>query len=202
MKHGAILISSCLSLYYVNMCNYFDTYLFFRKHLTEAKENGIPEDSVPNIEMPSYEDLMNQILKLQQQQEQMLADIRQKSSEARDEVKNPEVDPEFEQEIRGLDISKSQKEALINEAKKRRKELQQQIEAMKEKLKKRKDRKLGAELTEEEMQSLGEEEKKNLMKVREAQGDADRNMEEEAILSTIKIMERVSVLSPTAILNK
>lgn len=137
---------------------------------------------------------MNQILKLQQQQEQMLADIRKNSNEARDEVKSPEIDQEFEQQIRALDISKSQKEALINDAKSRRKELQQQIEAMKEKLKKRKDRKHGAELTEEEMQSLEEEERKNLLKVRETQGQADRDMEEEAILSTIKIMERVSEL--------
>lgn len=137
---------------------------------------------------------MNQILKLQQQQEQMLADIRKNSNEARDEVKSPEIDQEFEQQIRALDISKSQKEALINDAKSRRKELQQQIEAMKEKLKKRKDRKHGAELTEEEMQSLEEEERKNLLRVRETQAQADRDMEEEAILSTIKIMERVSEL--------
>lgn len=137
---------------------------------------------------------MNQILKLQQQQEHMLADIRKKSSDARDEVKSPEIDQEFEQQIRALDISKSQKEALINDAKSRRKELQQQIEAMKEKLKKRKDRKHGAELTEEELQSLEEEERRNLLRVRETQGQADREMEEEAILSTIKIMERVSEL--------
>lgn len=137
---------------------------------------------------------MNQILKLQQQQEYMLADIRKKSSDARDEVKSPEIDQEFEQQIRALDISKSQKEALINDAKSRRKELQQQIEAMKEKLKKRKDRKHGAELTEEELQSLEEEERRNLLRVRETQGQADRDMEEEAILSTIKIMERVSEL--------
>lgn len=137
---------------------------------------------------------MNQILKLQQQQEHMLADIRKKSSDARDEVKSPEIDQEFEQQIRALDISKSQKEALINDAKSRRKELKQQIEAMKEKLKKRKDRKHGAELTEEELQSLEEEERRNLLRVRETQGQADRDMEEEAILSTIKIMERVSEL--------
>lgn len=137
---------------------------------------------------------MNQILKLQQQQEHMLADIRKKSSDARDEVKSSEIDQEFEQQIRALDISKSQKEALINDAKSRRKELQQQIEAMKEKLKKRKDRKHGAELTEEELQSLEEEERRNLLRVRETQGQADRDMEEEAILSTIKIMERVSEL--------
>lgn len=137
---------------------------------------------------------MNQILKLQQQQEHMLADIRKKSSDARDEVKSPEIEQEFEQQIRALDISKSQKEALINDAKSRRKELQQQIEAMKEKLKKRKDRKHGAELTEEELQSLEEEERRNLLRVRETQGQADRDMEEEAILSTIKIMERVSEL--------
>lgn len=137
---------------------------------------------------------MNQILKLQQQQEHMLADIRKKSSDARDEVKSPEIDQEFEQQIRALDISKSQKEALINDAKSRRKELQQQIEAMKEKLKKRKDRKHGAELTEEELQSLEEGERRNLLRVRETQGQADRDMEEEAILSTIKIMERVSEL--------
>lgn len=137
---------------------------------------------------------MNQILKLQQQQEHMLADIRKKSSDARDEVKSPEIDQEFEQQIRALDISKSQKEALINDAKSRRKELQQQIEAMKEKLKKRKDRKHGAELTEEELQSLEEEERRNLLRVRETQGQADRDMEEEALLSTIKIMERVSEL--------
>lgn len=137
---------------------------------------------------------MNQILKLQQQQEHLLADIRKKSSDARDEVKSPEIDQEFEQQIRALDISKSQKEALINDAKSRRKELQQQIEAMKEKLKKRKDRKHGAELTEEELQSLEEEERRNLLRVRETQGQADRDMEEEAILSTIKIMERVSEL--------
>lgn len=124
----------------------------------------------------------------------MLADIRKKSSDARDEVKSPEIDQEFEQQIRALDISKSQKEALINDAKSRRKELQQQIEAMKEKLKKRKDRKHGAELTEEELQSLEEEERRNLLRVRETQGQADRDMEEEAILSTIKIMERVSEL--------
>lgn len=144
---------------------------------------------------------MNQILKLQQQQEHMLADIRKKSSDARDEVKSPEIDQEFEQQIRALDISKSQKEALINDAKSRRKELQQQIEAMKEKLKKRKDRKHGAELTEEELQSLEEEERRNLLRVRETQGQADRDMEEEAILSTIKIMERVSELLWLALLS-
>jgi hypothetical protein len=142
--------------------------------------------------MPSYEELMNQLLKLQQQQEHMLADIRKNSGDTKDQVRSPEIDEEFEQQIRGLDISKSQKEALINEAKKRRMELQKEIEAMKEKLKKRKDRKSKAELTEEELQSLDEEERKNLLRVRETQDAADRDMEEEAILSTIKIMERVS----------
>lgn len=68
------------------------------------------------------------------------------------------------------------------------------MEVMKEKLKKRKDRKYGVELIEEELQSFEEEERRNLLRVREIQGQVDRDMEEEVILSIIKIMERVSEL--------
>ena len=49
------------------------------KHLQEAKGQGMSPDAVPNMNMPSYEDLMNDLMRLQQQQEQMLAEIRKNS---------------------------------------------------------------------------------------------------------------------------
>lgn len=49
------------------------------KHVEEAKGQGLQPDAVPNINMPSYEDLMNDLVKLQQQQEQMMAEMRKNS---------------------------------------------------------------------------------------------------------------------------
>lgn len=34
-----------------------------RKHMMEADENGLPQNSIPNINMPSYEELQAELLR-------------------------------------------------------------------------------------------------------------------------------------------
>lgn len=109
-------------------------------------------------------------------------------------MKQPDLDTEFERQVRGLDLTKQQKDALVNSAREKQQELRRQIEEMKEKLKNRKDRKKVGELTEEEMQEMSEEDKRKMLEARGLQAEADREMEDEAVLETLKAMEQVSYL--------
>lgn len=162
-----------------------------RKHIGEAQGQGLPVDSVPSPQNQSYEELMKDLLQLQKQQEEMMAEIRKKSAEEGDKVKQADIDKELEQQIKAMDLSKAQKEQMISLANERSKELKQQIEEMKEKLRQRKDRKKAGSLTADEDQNMSEEEKRKLMMAREMQNDADRMMEEQAILEAMKRLEEV-----------
>ena len=162
-----------------------------RKHIGEAQAQGLPADSVPSVQNQSYEELMKDLLRLQKQQEEMMAEMRKKSADEGDKVKPADIDKELEQQIRAMDLSKAQKEQMIQLANKRSHELSKQVEEMKRKLRERKERKKAGSLTADEDQNLSEEEKRKLMEAREMQNDADRMMEEQAILDTMKLLEQV-----------
>lgn len=163
-----------------------------RKHIGEAQGQGLPVDSVPSIQNPSHEELMLDLLRLQKQQEEMMAEMRKKSAEEGDKAKPFDVDKELEQQIKAMDLSKAQKEQMIQLANDRSKELRKHIENMKEKLRQRKDRKKPGSLTADEEQNLSDEEKRKLLETREMQNDADRLMEEKAVLDTMKLLEQVA----------
>lgn len=102
-----------------------------------------------------------------------------------------EIDPEFEKAIRKLDVDDATKQQMIQQARNRNRELQEQIAKMKEALRHRKDRKRPAKLSEEEQQGLSEEEKRRLLEARELQSDADREREELALLEARRLLEKV-----------
>jgi hypothetical protein len=104
----------------------------------------------------------------------MMAEMRKKSAEEGDKAKPLDVDKELEQQIKAMDLSKAQKEQMIQLANDRSKELRKHIENMKEKLRQRKDRKKPGSLTADEEQNLSDEEKRKLLETREMQNDADR----------------------------
>lgn len=103
----------------------------------------------------------------------------------------PEIDKEFEKAIRKLDVDDAMKDQMIQQARNRNRELQDQIAKMKEALRQRKDRKRPAKLSEEEQQGLNEEEKKRLLEAREIQSEADREREEMALLEARRLLEKV-----------
>jgi hypothetical protein len=80
-----------------------------------------------------------------------------------DKAKPLDVDKELEQQIKAMDLSKAQKEQMIQLANDRSKELRKHIENMKEKLRQRKDRKKPGSLTADEEQNLSDEEKRKLL---------------------------------------
>jgi ATP-dependent protease HslVU (ClpYQ) ATPase subunit len=67
-------------------------------------------------------------------------------------------------------------------------ELRKHIENMKEKLRQRKDRKKPGSLTADEEQNLSDEEKRKLLETREMQNDADRLMEEKAVVFSVPLI--------------
>lgn len=162
-----------------------------RKHISEAQQSGIPPDSVPQISQKSYDELMKDLLELQEQQERMLAEMRKSGETAGLDGLKVGIDPEYERQINALNITKSQKEDLINKAKNRRQELQKQIDEMKAKLAQRKDRNKASKLTDEELQGLTEAEKQKLMEARNMQGEADRMMEDQTVIDAMIEMEKV-----------
>lgn len=162
-----------------------------KKHLNEAEMQDLPATAVPNIHMPSYEELKQELLRLQQLQEQMWADMRKGGLEAADNMPAVDIDPEFERQIRAMDLTKSQKEELLNSTKTRNQDLHKQIEDMKKKLRERKNRKAGMKLLDEEdLEGVSEEEKRLLLEARGTEEDADRLMEDEAILDSLVAMEK------------
>lgn len=164
-----------------------------KKHVGEAEVEDLPASTVPNMNMPSYDELRQELLRLQQLQEQMWADMRKGGLEAGDDKSFVDLDPEFERQIRAMDLTKSQKEQLINAAKTRNQELHQQIIDMKKKLRDRKNRKAGVKLLDgEDLEGASEEEKRKLLEARATDEDADRLMEDEAILESLVAMEEVS----------
>ena len=58
----------------------------YRKHCSEAEAQGVGLESVPDVQMPSHDDLMRDLLRLQENQERALAEIQIQGENARDEV--------------------------------------------------------------------------------------------------------------------
>lgn len=61
----------------------------YRKHCAEAEEQGLGVESVPDVNLPSYDELMRDLLKLQENQERALAQIQMEGEEARENVQVP-----------------------------------------------------------------------------------------------------------------
>lgn len=58
----------------------------YRKHCAQAEEQGVGIDMVPDVNLPSYDELMRDLLKLQEGQERALAEIQMEGERARDNV--------------------------------------------------------------------------------------------------------------------
>lgn len=80
---------------------------------------------------------------------------------------------------------------MINQARDHNRSLQEQMEKLKEVLRKRKDRQKPVKLSEEELKGLSEEEQHILTEARELQNMADREKEDKALLEGRKLFEEV-----------
>ena len=58
----------------------------YRKHCSEAEDQGVGIESVPDVNLPGYDDLMRDLLKLQEGQERAVAEIQMEGERARDNV--------------------------------------------------------------------------------------------------------------------
>lgn len=106
-------------------------------------------------------------------------------------IKISETDREFEIRISALDVDSNVRNEMINQARDHNLSLQEQMEKLKEVLRKRKDRKKPVKLSEEELKGLSEEEQHILIEARELQNEADREKEDKALLEGRKLFEEV-----------
>lgn len=58
----------------------------YRKHCTEAEAQGVGLESVPDVNIPSHDEMMRDLLRLQENQERSLAEIQIKGENAEDDV--------------------------------------------------------------------------------------------------------------------
>ena len=80
---------------------------------------------------------------------------------------------------------------MINKARSRNKDLQNQIKHLKDMLARRKDRMRPVKLTEEEEQGLSREEQQRLIDARELQTESDRKREDQALIDARRLIEKV-----------
>ena len=59
----------------------------YRKQCEEAQAQGVGIDKVPDVNLPGYDDLMRDLMKLQENQERALAEMQYQGEEAKDQVK-------------------------------------------------------------------------------------------------------------------
>lgn len=58
----------------------------YRRQCAEAEAQGVEIESVPDVNLPGYDDLMRDLLRLQENQERTLADIQMQGEQAKDKV--------------------------------------------------------------------------------------------------------------------
>ena len=103
-----------------------------------------------------------------------------------------EVDPEFVKKIKALDVDKSVQDEMIRNASSRNKQLQSQINNLRDMLARRKDRKRPVKLSDEEQQGLSREEQSRLMEARDLQTESDRKREDQALIDARRLIEKVA----------
>ncbi|KAH3750553.1 hypothetical protein DPMN_185080 [Dreissena polymorpha] len=162
----------------------------YRKHCEEAQAQGVGIDSVPDVNIPGYDDLMRDLLRLQEDQERALAEMQREGEKARNEVEVPEIDNEFERAIRKLDVDDATKQQMIDQARQKNRELQDKIARMKDQLQQRKDRVKLSKLSADEQSGLAAEDQEKLIDARRIQSEADREREELALLEARRMVEK------------
>ena len=165
-----------------------------KTHLAEAKSQGLPPDVVPDMTIPSHDQLDLDLRHLEAQQEKLSADLNKAEAEEKSK-RRPVFDTEMEAHLRALHISEEHKAAMIQQMKvqsdnreKRALELRQKLQARKERNKKREMMDLG---------SMSEDDKKMVLDSADAQLEADRTNEENAVLTALLDLDEVSFLSCT-----
>lgn len=164
-----------------------------RKHIEEAKSHGLSADSVPAMTLPTNEEIDQDLLRLQQQQETLQAELDKNGAEAGD-ITVGLYSADLDNRIKHLNLTNAQKDKLIADLMNRSKEAKKRAEELKAKLRQRKERRKSQKLSEEEERRLSADEKNALLKARESQEEADRLSEEQAILDSARMVEKVRKL--------
>ncbi|CAH1789583.1 unnamed protein product [Owenia fusiformis] len=159
-----------------------------RNHITEAKSLGLPADTVPDMYIPTHDELDHDLKLLTQQQEKLLAEMRLAAAQQNDNV---DIDPEMEERIRALRLQSPGAEDLINDLKSKINTSNSRAINMKDKLRARKERHRSAKkVSDEELAGLNEDEKQELLATLQNQCEATRMKEEQALLMTLQSLEQ------------
>ena len=88
-----------------------------RQHIMEAKALGLPPDVVPDMTIPTHDELDLDLRRLAHEQEQQLATLERAAAE--ENVKDaPLMDEEMEARIKSLNLDSNQEKELLEEFKK------------------------------------------------------------------------------------
>ena len=159
-----------------------------RAHIAEAKAEGMDVSLVPSITVPMH-DQMEKDLRMQlQEQEAALAEMRRVATEQNSQQVETSED-DIRKQVAALEISDSEKEALIKlalsqdaEAKKRETKLRNKMESRQERNQTRKSYGVDA---------LSDEEKNGVVSTQETARQADRTREENLLLAALRAQDQV-----------
>ena len=160
-----------------------------KTHLTEAKAQGLPADIVPDMTIPPHEQLDANLRNLVAQEEKLKADLNKTKAEEASKGK-PLFDAEMEARLRALHIVDDHKDTLIGTMRKQAEDQERRALSLKEKLRARKERNKKRDVV--DSQILNEEGKQIAQAGADAQLEADRTSEENAVIEALQLLEEVS----------
>ncbi|XP_013391352.1 uncharacterized protein LOC106159584 [Lingula anatina] len=163
-----------------------------RTHINEARELGLSPDVVPDMTIPSYDDLDKDLRLLAQQQERLLAEIAKADAEAEENAR--ELDVDIEARLKSLHIGGvPDADGAVKQMKEKSSQTKSMQSALKDKLKNRKGRRNARKSMDmDEIKNLSEEEKKKLEEAQNIQTEADRLREENAVMEALRRLEEDS----------
>ena len=158
-----------------------------KSHIAEAKSHGLPPDGIPDMTIPSHEQLDQELRELFQTQEHAQAELKKSTAEIED--KTSKYDSDLQANIQGMKSSGIASDEVVKGLQNKAAESKRQANDLKQKLKGRKDRKVKKNL--EDLQGLSEEERQKVLAIRQAQEEADRLNEENALISIFRMLQQV-----------
>ncbi|XP_070551144.1 golgin subfamily A member 6-like protein 25 isoform X1 [Ptychodera flava] len=160
-----------------------------RQQVAEAKREGLTEDNVPEMTNPTDDELDSDLRRLAESQEKLLAELQSQYAEDMQKAADAEerrdvLDADMEARMRALNAANKAKVAeaieAVSQQSKRSKDLKNNMkERMKARRAKKKDKKLPDGV------KPGSDEEKEYLEAADAQEDADRKREEQALLSVL-----------------
>ena len=159
-----------------------------RSHIAEAKQLGLPADSVPAISVPSHDDMDRELRLLAQQQEKLLAQM-QKAAAEQNNKSLPGYDVDMEQRIKAMRLGKDKEQLMIASMKLHSSNVAKQEQKLKDLLNSRKNR--GRKRDPKGLENLTDQERKEVMETHQTQMEADRLKEDNAMLEALSSLEEV-----------